>query len=150
MITYLYSLKYPQTRRVPSSLAEDLILDAKMYALADKYDLPVLKKQIKRAFDELLNSAKYKTAFASSRLYCKVMAGIARFVYESTPESDRGLRDIVKEYTTGRRTLFADKDFQKCILETQGYMVDVIQSLFEDAESGDSFVLPQKKKARMC
>lgn len=145
MITYLYSLKYPRETRVLSNMAADLLFDVKMYAVAEKYDLSLLKTQAKRAFAKLLNSKSDAITFGrlldlSSEIghgsIGELIAGLARIVYTSTPDGDRGLRDIIKKFTwRHKKILMADKELQKCIIATEGYMVDVVQSLFKDNTS---------------
>ena len=155
MITYLYSLKYPQGNRVLTNMAANLLFDAKMYAMADKYDLSSLKLQVKRAFAMPLDSdvqaaleyhldTNWETGYKSSS---ELIADLARIVYTNTPDSDRGLRDVIKKYTWIHKKMLADRELQKCILETEGYTADVIQSLFEDATL-NTFTSPPQKKPR--
>ena len=160
MIAYLYSLKYPQDNRVTSNLAADLLFDAKMYAIAEKYDLSTLKTQVRGAFKKLME--RVEDECSRDRLgfmldskglekSCgEVVAGTARIVYTNTPESDRGLRDIIKDSTyRHKKALMKSKTLQECILNTYGYMDDVVQSLFEDATSSApssaTDKLPRKK-----
>ncbi|MCJ1438124.1 hypothetical protein MMC27_007511 [Xylographa pallens] len=120
MLLYLYTMQYPQT---PLSLrkAKDMVLDAKMYSIADKYDLPDLKQKALKAFRPLLALHHSDPLFTEA----------ASYVYGMTIDSDRGLRDLVKSLVWEERTvMLARKDVQECIMHTEGFKDDVLQSLF--------------------
>ncbi|MCJ1382100.1 hypothetical protein MMC17_005212 [Xylographa soralifera] len=122
MLVYLYTMQYPQT---PSSLrkAEDMVLDAKMYGIADKYDLPDLKEKVVKAFKPLLALNRSDPLFTEA----------ASYIYGTTVDSDRGLRDLVKGMVWADRTvMLARKDVQECIMHNEGFKDDVVQSLFAD------------------
>jgi len=122
MLVYLYTMQYPQT---PCGLrkAKDMVLDARMYGIADKYDLPDMKQKVFKAFEPLL--AMYWTDLQFTEVAC--------CVYEMTIDSDRGLRDLVKGVVWGNRTLMLTrKDIQECIMHCEGFKDDVLQALFAD------------------
>ncbi|GAB7359802.1 hypothetical protein MBLNU230_g6971t1 [Neophaeotheca triangularis] len=62
-----------------------LLLHTKVYALAEKYDIPSLKPLAKRKFEMAMACYYDSPEFADA----------IEEVYDSTPDSDRGLRNIV-------------------------------------------------------
>ncbi|MCJ1388001.1 hypothetical protein MMC18_000845 [Xylographa bjoerkii] len=136
MLLYLYNMQYPQT---PSSLrkAKDMVLDAKMYGIADKYDLPDLKQKVLTAFEPLLALHRSDPLFTEA----------ASHVYGMTIDSDRGLRDLVKAMVWGDRTvMLMRKDVQECIMHHDGFKDDVLQALFSDPNA----IGPKKEKKERC
>ncbi|MCJ1398716.1 hypothetical protein MMC11_001917 [Xylographa trunciseda] len=122
MLVYLYTMQYPQT---PSGLrkAKDMVLDAKMYGIADKYDLPDMKQKVLKAFEPLL------ALYPSDPLFTEA----ATYVYRMTIDTDRGLRDLVKGLVWGNRTtMITRKDVQECIMHNEGFKDDVMHALFAD------------------
>ncbi|MCJ1244620.1 hypothetical protein MMC30_001818 [Trapelia coarctata] len=96
MLEYLYTMVYPSVASVFRK-SDDLVFDARMYAIADKYDLPDLKRKVQEAFVLLLPNHTEDVLFAE----------VARAVYELTPQTDRGLRDLVNDILwNNRATMF--------------------------------------------
>ncbi len=81
MLLYLYKSDYPDD----VGLYEPLILNASMYALADRYDIEHLKTLAKEKFLDLVNRHAIDDTFT----------GAVYVVYNSTLPSDRGLRDCI-------------------------------------------------------
>lgn len=77
MIKFLYTSSYP-------SVSTEQALHIEMYAIGDKYDLPRLSKFAKVQFRDALHRVADHTVFLS----------LIPRIYESTPDSDRGLRDV--------------------------------------------------------
>ena len=122
MLIYLYSMQYPQIP-LSSRKAQDMVLDARMYGIADKYDLPDLKQKVLKAFWPLLG------LYRSDPL----LSEAASIVYGTTIDSDRGLRDLVKAVVwENRAVILVRKDVQECIMHNEGFKDDVLQSLFAD------------------
>ncbi|KAK7726653.1 hypothetical protein SLS57_003213 [Botryosphaeria dothidea] len=98
MLRFIYNGDYRDARqRDACGRGRNLgiaIFHAKVYALAAKYDVQPLKELARKKFlpylgkDRPLDIATYK--------YC--VHRLVEGVYNSTPESDRGLRDAVMEY----------------------------------------------------
>lgn len=81
MLFYLYKFDYPDD----VGSYEPLILNASMYALADRYDIEHLKTLAKEKFLDLVNRHPIDDTFT----------GAVFVVYNSTLPSDRGLRDCI-------------------------------------------------------
>ena len=76
-----------------------LHMNAQMYSIADKYDIPRLKKEAAGKFDaailEMMENQSKKTRTGAS-LFCEMLEAIP-YIYSSTPDEDRRLRDIGAE-----------------------------------------------------
>jgi hypothetical protein len=70
------------------SLASHIMNNVLVYAIADKYDLSVLKSLAKERVQVLANDT---FAFTKSADFPK----IAKTIFDSTPATDKGLRDII-------------------------------------------------------
>jgi len=82
MIHFFYHSEYPKSEESPR---DALILHPKMYAIADKYDIPHLKSLALENFEAI--------AVANYSLPTFIDAVI--FIYASVPEGDDGLKTIV-------------------------------------------------------
>lgn len=119
---YLYTMDYPSDTADATS-AEDMALDAKMYGIADKYALPDLKQKVRRAFRSHMADSVQDPLFAEA----------ANSVYECTPASDRGLRDLVKQTVwLHKTTMLATEEIQQCIMRHSDFQSDILQALFDD------------------
>lgn len=128
MLLYLYTMKYPQTSPSTNRTAQDMLIDARVYALADKYELVDLKTKAKRAFERLLAEHYDDTLFPDA----------ATPVYESTLQEDRGLRDPLLDILwDNKATLLLKPGVQECIMAHEGFKNDVVESLFMDPCSVD-------------
>ena len=121
MLMYLYTLQYPQAWTEPRG-AKGMIFDAKMYAIADKYGIPHLKSKAKQAFEHMMDL--YLT-FDYKRLVEVIIV-----VYETTPECDRGLRDLVRDYIWNYPWLLQQRDVQEAILGHATLMRDIMKTFF--------------------
>ncbi|MCJ1475053.1 hypothetical protein MMC13_003713 [Lambiella insularis] len=122
MLMYLYTMDYPQVSASATG-AKAMVLDAKMYGIADKYALPDLKKKAFKAFQLDITDSVSDPLFAEA----------ADYVYGSTPVSDRGLRDLVKGTVwENRGTMLGTPEIQQCILKHGDFQSDILQALFKD------------------
>lgn len=82
-----------------------LHLNAQMYSIADKYDIPSLKEKAAEKFDTVIWEPQYGMYYTGSNIV-EDMIKVTPLIYESTPDHDRGLRDRVIEVATYRRREF--------------------------------------------
>ena len=82
-----------------------LHLNAQMYSIADKYDIPGLKEKAAEKFDTVIWEPQYGMYYTGSSVI-EEMIKVTPLIYESTPDNDRGLRDRVIEIATYRRREF--------------------------------------------
>ena len=91
MFDYMYLHDYGEMANTSSEDGlvgrQNLGLHVKVYALGDKYDVPSLKTTALRKFDKLSSSAWKNAEFPR----------VVEMVFESTPDSDMGLRNIVTD-----------------------------------------------------
>lgn len=90
MLRHLYSHGYLKDH--PSLPEITLQLHAQMYAMADRFGIEDLKLLIQEQFEVLQRTDHEKDDFAA----------VIREVYISTPDSDRGLRDLVVKQSANR------------------------------------------------
>ena len=131
MLQYLYTLNYPldihhdciynnnrgnqfltgsdtELRRTPFS---ELVFDISIYSMADKYGINGLKDLTAETFAVTL---EWYTECISAR----VLAAVIRRIYDSTPESDQGLRHHVLGYAKRHlKDLVALEDFKTVLGE---------------------------------
>ena len=94
-----------------------LVLHTKVYALAEKYDIPSLK-QLARSKFEMAMACFYDSedfAEAIEEVYC------------STIDSDRGLRDIVLEAFKSHPQLASTQDVYHVIKETPSLALELFK-----------------------
>ena len=82
MISYLYTGKYKENHELWS---KGTFVYIRMYALAEKYDIPGLQSDAREGFSTL----------ASLKWPYRNLPAIIVAIYSSTPSSDRGLRDTI-------------------------------------------------------
>jgi hypothetical protein len=103
---------------VAAPLYAPLIVNAQVYALADKYQIKGLKK---------LSKAKFK---AGAKVHWSegIFLEAIREAYKSTPEHDRGLRDIVAKVACEHIwVLWYRAEFMSVMKELQGFTLDLLE-----------------------
>ena len=122
MLLYLYTMRYPQSG-IPPREPQEAIFDAKMYAIADKYDLQDLKQRTRQAF-----SATWCGLWKFAQ-----MTELVKAVYELTPDGDRGLRDqVIETVWSKKRYWFPMKPMQKLVAGCEGLKEDILTRLYAD------------------
>ncbi|KAI9821441.1 MAG: hypothetical protein M1826_000677 [Phylliscum demangeonii] len=100
-----------------------------VYAMADKYDVPLLKVLAREKF----------TARAEAGWPPAGLTSILRLVYETTPDHDRGLRMVVGDLCARHlRHLLPAQDFGHSLRGLRSFSVDVLLAFWAryDAEQG--------------
>lgn len=92
-----------------------LVLHAQVYALGEKYDIPCLKQLAKQKF-EMAAACYYDAA---------ELAEAIELVYQSTVDTDRGLRDVVVQLFTMHPQLVQTQDMYAVIKGTPGLALDL-------------------------
>ena len=133
MLMFLYTMRYPQ-KPFRDGTASDMVLDAYMYAIADRYGLPKLQTEARRAFEARLPLHYTDPTFMEA----------VKVAYDSTPQTDRGLRDMIMGVVWGNRSVMLVKEHvQECVMGSEGLKHDLLMELF--ATPG---VVGYKKKER--
>ncbi|KAI9761903.1 MAG: hypothetical protein M1840_001519 [Geoglossum simile] len=104
MISYLYTLDYEDEECAPVQENQEqappaLFSSVRVYAIADKYIISSLKELAKERFSK----------WAASNWSHPDFPIVVREVCQSTPSSDRGLRDVVSKLL-GKHTALLDND----------------------------------------
>lgn len=98
----------PVPEQEPNLLEAQLILHSRVYTLAEKYNIRGLKQLATKKF-----SAQVSAHWRSSE-YALAMQD----VYDSTVDSDRGLRDVVIQSFRAHPELVQSKDVEAIVKET--------------------------------
>ena len=123
MIRYLYRLDYHDqacASDVKDSVTagSPLVINACIYALADKYEIPELKEVAKQKTMAAMETEWKKECFLDA----------IHLVWATTPSSDRGLRDCYIPIISKHRTdLRAREDFMDVLRLRQDLAVDILE-----------------------
>jgi len=122
MVNYMYQLDYTYEPKAEHETSH-MMIDVQMYAIADKYDIPGLKRLAILKFRGLTNASWKTPAFPEA----------IKAIYETTPDSDRGLRDVVlKKSVEHSKTLFkAETGFKEMLQEAPSFASDLAKELSE-------------------
>jgi hypothetical protein len=112
----------PETRQpVPGTLQggeDQLLLHAKLYSLADKYNVQGLQDLAKLKFD-----CASKVFWTSS-----IFGSVAEHVFTSTPDKDVGLRSIVKKtLVENRLPLMKQPTIQTFLMKRPEMMLELLK-----------------------
>ncbi|KAI4666976.1 uncharacterized protein J4E79_001657 [Alternaria viburni] len=98
---------------------KELLIHAKMYEIADKYDIPGLKDLVKVKF----------------RLACKLswntlaFGNAAHYAFSTTPDDDKGLRDIVTDTIAAHmKALLKLPEIGALLIEFNGLAYDLLKT----------------------
>jgi hypothetical protein len=108
----------PPSLPLPAGTAEDLLLHAKMYEVADKYDIPDLKDLAKAKFEASCRHFWDTPSFAIA----------ARHAFSTTVEDDRGLRDIVSATISEHLELMHDLEVGAVMDEFNGLALGILRA----------------------
>ena len=130
MLQHLYTLNYSGSQEssggVPeASFISELHTHTKMYAIGDEYDIKDLKEEALRKFEQAVD-AKFGESDELTTILQVVPA-----IYKTTPDSDRGLRDLV--VTFGAQHLKRMKDLpelEDVVTQVPKFMVEVLPRYF--------------------
>jgi hypothetical protein len=95
----------------------NLILHAKVYEIAERYGIPGLKSLARKKFGDQLQLHLMSTEFPEA----------CQEVYESTVDSDRGLRDIIIQTFRANPDLSLRKDVEQVVRETPGLAFELFR-----------------------
>lgn len=116
MIRSFYGLEYASVIQQENQLCP-MLFNAKVYAIADKYEVDYLKVQAKLSFALLARDHWASESFLTA----------AFEAYTTTPKLDRGLRDVV--VTVCQKNLKALREvegFQSLLEKTPGLATDIL------------------------
>ena len=119
---------------IDRSGAHHAVLHADMFAVADKYDIAALGDVAKNKFEKALS----RTAIANGH-YLEVI----NHVYSTTPESNRGLRNVIVEQTQIRGSRIQEDPvlnprLKEIVSTTRQFAWDLINSQLKTLTTGES------------
>ncbi len=130
MVDYLYIFDYSVA---PEDEIDPILLHARVYIIADEFNIPALKMLAKEKFEQLAtfdcNNSSFSLAISE--------------IYELPPD-DRGLRDVV--VTVARKHVKALRDrgeFNTVLRDKPDFTIDLLDLALK-ADEGDSRVDEQK------
>jgi hypothetical protein len=138
MIDFLYCLDYDDHRHdagfqfqgntesipavePPAELnASSLVVNAKAYIIADKYNIGSLKERAVTKYKQVLPTIWNSASFVES----------ARLVFENTPESDRMLREVIIQKASENAKALFDRGEFVALLQTHGdFSMEVLRDV---------------------
>lgn len=128
MIDYLYRLDYDDHSDGDSGNEpnERLIVNSLVYAIADKCDIRSLKELAKTKTATLLDMEWNDDSFPT----------VLESVWTTTPQSDRGLRDLFIPVLCTHRNELVKKEHYILVLRANADLaVDIVQALCSGTES---------------
>jgi hypothetical protein len=108
----------------PKSTAEQLLTHVKMYEIADKYGVRGLKDLSKKKFSRACMHFWKDSNFAEA----------AEHVFSTTPDNDKGLRDIVSETIANHIVLWKTPAIETLMTNLNGLALGVLGVLRTKAE----------------
>jgi hypothetical protein len=97
-----------------------LLVNAKIYIIADKYDIRALKEWAVAKYKEVLPGTWNSTSFIES----------ASLVFENTPESDRMLREvIIRKASENAKALFDRGEFVALLQSHGDFATEVLRDV---------------------
>ena len=107
--------------------SNSLLINVKVYALADKYNVQPLKELAKVKFQKALDTQYEHESFP----------GAIVAVYSTTPSSDRGLRDaVVSQVGSIRSELKTRREFLDVVKSVGDFAVDLLMASWADSGKG--------------
>lgn len=111
-----------------------LLLHTRVYALAEKYDIPTLKQLALHKFERTLacNFDSPEVPAAIEEVYCSTIVGLVlrscqSFIANERQDEDRGLRDIVCEAFRCHPALASTQDIHELISEIPSLSLDLFK-----------------------
>jgi len=119
MIDYLYKLDYTDSP-FDSGGKPTLLINAEVYAIAEKYNIRSLKALAKGKFKAKVEKGWNEEGFSLA----------IKEVYTSTPDSDMELRDLVcKAAEDNVKALLGRSDFRTSLSEINDFTVDLLDAV---------------------
>lgn len=137
MISYLYELNYSDgkvtsTRHGDSHYISPFDTNVKMYAMGEKFGIDGLKQLAKEKFEVAFDSV------APTKL--GQFLDVIPEVYNSTPDTDEGLRELAVTLTLtredSRKDLTSLPEFKSTIIQTPEFALDLILKTVPHVKSG--------------
>jgi hypothetical protein len=104
---------------IPVTLASPLLTHAKVYVMAEKYDVPALKALSKEKYEAAVSTAWNDFIFTKS----------LKLIYDETPDSDRVMRDIAAKAAASHLAQLLERGEFLGLCKTNGEIgVDILKA----------------------
>lgn len=130
MLQHLYTIDYPGhkisigTDEEPSHVSE-LLTHVKMYAIGDEYDIKDLKDEALWKFEQAMKAKKGHIGELTSLLE------VIPAIYTTTPENDRGLRDLVAGFGAQHIERMKDlPELEDVVVQAPKFLFEVLPQYF--------------------
>ena len=112
-----------------SSYVSELHTHAQMYALSDEYDIQDLREEALWKFEQAI---KAKKGHSDEFPY---LVEVIATVYATTPDSDRGLRDVIVAFGAENLERMRDlPEFKSAVIRVPIYLTEVLPKFFNRLE----------------
>lgn len=158
MLRYLYSLEYtieprndyeyfylggsvpnPDHNKLRQLSSLHLVCNASMYTLGDKYGIQGLKGIASAKFAATLKQPEWTEEWTSAEVSIGALGTAVKCIYDSTPDSDRALRDQVLGYAKLHlRRLVTLKHFKAILAEVPELAFELLVQEAEGRVSEDA------------
>ncbi|KAM3068339.1 hypothetical protein ACMFMG_009478 [Clarireedia jacksonii] len=119
MLQFMYTFDYNASGGAKSS-SSPMVFNAKVYSIADKYEVLSLKSHAKQKFETTVDTCWDMDDFPHA----------ITEVYNSTPSVDQGLRKVVVDAACKHiDQLLSKQEFRDVLEGTEGFAPDVTQTL---------------------
>ncbi len=110
-----------------------LLANAHMYNVGDKYGIDGLKGIASEKFATILNQPEWHAKWDSSTMGIGALVTVIKYIFDSTPESDRGLRDQILGYAVRHlKSLLALEDFKVVLAKVPEFSYQLLVQEVED------------------
>jgi hypothetical protein len=133
----MISFFYTQTYTLDDTASEPLLSHTRIYITADKYDVPLLKRLARENYKKVTLEKFDENLF--------LFMDSLRMIYDETPESDKGLRDVaIKAARDNLGDLMETEAFIELLKENPDISVDILKVASQPAlETGQPAAPPQ-------
>lgn len=148
LICYCYTTDYKFVRHTDNATETEDAFDfppyfhAAMYAMAEKFDLKNLKKLAEKKFGTALYvlDAIFPIEASGNEPFSLILE-VIRLIYRTTPENDRGLRDLVFRFLARNWDAFlAQQEFKTFIMAANmDFVMGIIAASKEEGSSLGSY-----------
>ncbi|PVH91084.1 hypothetical protein DM02DRAFT_546495, partial [Periconia macrospinosa] len=134
MLEFIYTHDY---NAIGEGVSSPMLFNINVYGLADKYDVPELKSRAKQKFENTVEICWDMDDFPYAITQ----------VYQSTPLSDRGLRELVVDTACKHiQSLLCKQEFCNVLSDTAGFASDMVHLLVKNQKKPQ----PQIRKEYRC
>ena len=121
MLQFFYTLDYQDGPKMPEGSTHNLAIHASVYRIAEKYEIMPLKDLAKQKFEKMIKGHWKDPSLPTA----------IQVIHNTTPSSDRGLRDILTRSIKGHvKELLVKPDFAGIIKSYGDFAIDLINAAF--------------------